>query len=96
MLLPYVIKLQSLKENIFFTTICAESPEQARQLVAKQFNAEVLDVTAQKLCKYCLIEHDKQFNHESVIYSSDDLQQVEIMKDHLNRVWQIRYSYYIN
>ena len=35
--------------------------------------------------KYCIVEYDAELNTDSVIYSSDDLQQVGIVLDVLRR-----------
>jgi hypothetical protein len=93
---PYLVTMRSTTE--FTDVVCAASAEHARELVQANYEAEIVKIESRPIYKHSLIEYDKDTNIESIIYSSDDLVQVEAMLDLLSRPGfaRPRYSFYIN
>jgi len=87
MRLPYRVTLRAIGEEDFQVTINATDAEDARRWIRSIYEAEILNVVPQPVHNFRVVEHDVQFNLDSVIYSSDDLHDATAMLEHLRRAW---------
>jgi hypothetical protein len=87
MRLPYRVTLRPVDDEVFTVTVAATDTEDARKWIHSIYDASVLSITAQPVHSFRVVEHDVQFNLDSVIYSSDNELDATRMLEHLRAAW---------
>jgi hypothetical protein len=101
--LPYKVTLQpsgdpaSGDTEIFSVVINATDSFDARTWIHSMYNAEIISIHPQPVHRFRVVEHDIQFNLDSIIYSSDDELDATTMMEHLRKAWLsgTRYTFHI-
>jgi len=89
MLLPYQVTMCDNTDNKLYTeTIVALNESDARtRILNMRVDTEILEIRKVKILRYNIVELDTQCGVESIIYTSNDPIQTQIILDHLQKVW---------